>query len=224
MSLSERDKSESLERIHTFSLKSSFQAKMTPNTSTLSNHNETTAKECDSGGLGGRSVSKGSSNKIGGPGKTYYVEESVKILRDIINRADPILTELASKIKQFERVASLSYDEREKFLIERYGESHLQEQKSQLKVSFHSEKEIEDLKKNPVFKMNVRNALGLRHSDDWIFNLNIGNVMHLSLMSSEELGAQLESTHELGKDSMLEKIVLVTVAYFCIATEMRFLV
>lgn len=47
--------------------------------------------------------------------------------------------------------------------------------------------------------------------------------MHLSLMGSEELNAKLENTHELCKDSMLEKIVLVSVSYFCIATEMRFL-
>jgi hypothetical protein len=71
--------------------------------------------------------------------------------------------------------------------------------------------------------MSVRNVLGLRHSDDWIFNLNIGNVMHLSLMGAEELNAKLETTHELCKDSMLEKIVLVSVSYFCIGTEMRFL-
>ena len=71
--------------------------------------------------------------------------------------------------------------------------------------------------------MSVRNVLGLRHQDDWIFNLNIGNVMHLSLMGAEELNAKLENTHELCKDSMLEKIVLVSVSYFCIATEMRFL-
>lgn len=92
-----------------------------------------------------------------------------------------------------------------------------------LRLSFNSEHSIDDLKSNQQFKMNVRNALGLRHTDDWIFNLNIGNVMHLSLMGAEELNAKLENTHELGKDSMLEKIVLVSVAYFCIATEMRFL-
>lgn len=71
--------------------------------------------------------------------------------------------------------------------------------------------------------MSVRNVLGLRHSEDWIFNLNIGNVMHLSLMGVEELNAKLETTHELCKDSMLEKIVLISTSYFCIGTEMRFL-
>jgi hypothetical protein len=49
----------------------------------------------------------------------------------------------------------------------------------------------------------VRNALGVRHhffskgqdsnstgasgGGDWIYNLNIGNVMHLSLMGAEEI-------------------------------------
>jgi hypothetical protein len=53
--------------------------------------------------------------------------------------------------------------------------------------------------------------------------------MHLSLMGAEEINDNNNSksleqtTHELCKDSMLEKIVLVSVAYFCIATEMRFL-
>ncbi len=47
--------------------------------------------------------------------------------------------------------------------------------------------------------------------------------MHLSLMGAEELNAKLEPTHELCKDAMLEKIVLLSVGYFCIGTEMRFL-
>ncbi len=97
------------------------------------------------------------------------------------------------------------------------------EQKRKLKISFHTEDEINTLKYDNTYKMSVRNVLGLRHSEDWIFNLNIGNVMHLSLMGAEELNAKLETTHELCKDSMLEKIVLVSVAYFCIGTEMRFL-
>jgi hypothetical protein len=33
----------------------------------------------------------------------------------------------------------------------------------------------------------VRNNLGIKQNDDWIYNLNIGNVMHLSLMGTEEL-------------------------------------
>jgi len=48
--------------------------------------------------------------------------------------------------------------------------------------------------------------------------------MHLSLMGADELNTKLENSHELCKDSMLEKIVLISVAYFCIGTEMRFII
>jgi hypothetical protein len=37
----------------------------------------------------------------------------VKIIEDIILKADPILSELASKIKQFDKVSKLSAKERE---------------------------------------------------------------------------------------------------------------
>lgn len=152
----------------------------------------------------------------------YYVEEQVKIIGDIIKKADPILTELASKVKQFDKINKISAKERDNDLINKYGDDYL-DQKKKLNISFHYEDEITDLKQDNRFKINVRNVLGLRHSEDWIFNLNIGNVMHLSLMGSEELNTKLENTHELCKDSMLEKIVLISVSYFCIGTEMRFL-
>ena len=35
--------------------------------------------------------------------KAFYVEESVKVLENVIKKADPILDELVSKVKQFER-------------------------------------------------------------------------------------------------------------------------
>jgi hypothetical protein len=35
--------------------------------------------------------------------KAFYVEEQVTILQSIIMQADPILNELVSKVKQFER-------------------------------------------------------------------------------------------------------------------------
>lgn len=47
--------------------------------------------------------------------------------------------------------------------------------------------------------------------------------MHLNLMGIDELNNKLDPTHEFNKDAMLEKIVLISVAYFCIGTEMRFL-
>ena len=95
-------------------------------------------------------------------------------------------------------------------------------------MSFHSEDEINTIRsvggKDPL----IRSNLGLvKQREDWIFSLNIGNVMQMSLLSIDEIanngGVKLEAYHEVARDSMLEKIVLICVSYFCIATEMRFL-
>ena len=59
--------------------------------------------------------------------------------------------------------------------------------------------------------------------DDWILNLNIGNVMHLLPMSLDELNLHIDNSHELSRDAMFEKIILLGVAYFCVGTELRFL-
>lgn len=63
----------------------------------------------------------------------------------------------------------------------------------------------------------------MKDVDDWIFNLNIGNVMHLLPMSLEELNLHVDNSHELSRDAMLEKIILLTVSCFCVGTELRFL-
>ena len=152
-------------------------------------------------------------------------------------------------------------------------------ERDKLNISFRNIKEIKAIQQIKKFKIAVRNTLGLKQLDDWIYNLNIGNVMHLSLMSADELqpienfsqlngkksGIQslgsttangqlqsaldidqgsrngyqshhdkedlkqqeknlFETSHDLCKDAMLEKIVLISVAYFCIATEMRFII
>ena len=46
--------------------------------------------------------------------------------------------------------------------------------------------------------------------------------MHLSPMNLDELHTKLEITHELNRDAMLEKLVLITVSYFVLGTELRF--
>ena len=55
--------------------------------------------------------------------------------------------------------------------------------------SFSSIKEITSLKTNKRFKINVRNALGVKDHNNWIYNLNIGNVMNLTPMNSDELNS-----------------------------------
>ena len=52
--------------------------------------------------------------------------------------------------------------------------------------------------------------------------MNIGNVMHLSPMNSDELTAKLDRTHEINKDAMLEKIILLIVAFFVLVLSLDF--
>ena len=60
-------------------------------------------------------------------------------------------------------------------------------ERDKLNISFRNLKEIKAIQQIKKFKIAVRNTLGLKQLDDWIYNLNIGNVMHLSLMSADEL-------------------------------------
>jgi hypothetical protein len=48
---------------------------------------------------------KGGDAKKDSLAKVYYVEEQVKVLSEIIQMADPILTELSSQIFQFEKLS-----------------------------------------------------------------------------------------------------------------------
>ena len=72
-------------------------------------------------------------------------------------------------------------------------------------------------------RSNVKNLLVTSEEEDWIFNLNIGNVMHLQPLSLDEMNLHIDNSHELSRDAILEKIILLTVSYFCVGTELRFL-
>ena len=47
--------------------------------------------------------------------------------------------------------------------------------------------------------------------------------MHLQPLSTEQMNLHVDNSHELSRDAMLEKIILLTVSYFCVGTELRFL-
>ena len=67
-------------------------------------------------------------------------------------------------------------------MIKKYGQTDFKERRKRLKISFTSLQELTKIEKDQRFKLNVRNTLGVKNSQDWIFNLNIGNVMHLNMM------------------------------------------
>ena len=89
---------------------------------------------------------------------------------------------------------------------------------------FESVNDIDKLKKNERYKYAGRNMLGVRKFDDWIHNLEIGNIMHLNPIATQELTQNIGKHHEFQKDPMLKKLVLLVVSFFSVATEMRMIV
>ena len=84
--------------------------------------------------------------------------------------------------------------------------------------------EMKTFNKNNILINNIRTIFGNSiKKDDWIKLLNIGNIMYLSALNYEDLDLDSDPKYELLRDAILEKVVMLTVAYFCIATEMRLL-
>ena len=84
--------------------------------------------------------------------------------------------------------------------------------------------EINNYNSNNTLINNIRNIFGNSiKKDDWIQLLNIGNIMYLSALNYEDLDLDSDPKYELLRDAILEKVVMLTVSYFCIATELRLL-
>lgn len=188
--------SEILEQIHTFNLKRSSMALHSVNDPEYSSFTKR----------------RGSTNSAH---RAFYVSELVKIQDTEMERTMNVLKEMIRQVEDFNKVREMKTEKRIDYLQQRLGE------KKRLKISFSDKEEIERMKVDNQFKLNVRSALGIKNPDDWIFNLNIGNVMHMSPIGFDDLHSSLNldsiekrCVYELSKDSLLEKIVLLTVGYF----------
>jgi hypothetical protein len=72
-------------------------------------------------------------------------------------------------------------------------------------------------------KIDMRSIFGFLNNSDWVYNLNIGNIMQISPITLQELLSTSQKELELSRESILDKIALLGVSYFCISTEKRFL-
>ena len=70
---------------------------------------------------------------------------------------------------------------------------------------------------------DMRSVLGFLNQNEWISNINIGNIMQIKPFSMKDLMESQRNEQELSRESFLEKLTLLIVSYFCISTEMRFL-
>ena len=66
-------------------------------------------------------------------------------------------------------------------------------------------------------------VLGFMNQNEWVYNLNIGNVMQISPVLLTDVLAEPQLAVEMTRDSFLSKISMIAVAYFCMSTETRFI-
>jgi hypothetical protein len=79
----------------------------------------------------------------------YYVEEKVKILEQVIGKADPVLSDLFKSLEEFSYIQGITIEG----ILQKIDE-----------IKFTGgEDEIKKIRKNKYSKVNVRNILGIQH-------------------------------------------------------------
>ena len=88
--------------------------------------------------------------------------------------------------------------------------------------------EISKYQKNNVLFNNIKKYFEIQNNDinndnDWINLINISNILYLSPLNYEDLDLESDPKYELLRDSILEKIIMLTIALLCVSTELKIL-
>jgi hypothetical protein len=70
----------------------------------------------------------------------------------------------------------------------------------------------------------MRHILGFLNQTEWVASLNIGNIMQISPIQHDDFIVNRRNEQEISRDSFLETLSFLIVAYFCISTEYRFII
>ena len=95
-------------------------------------------------------------------------------------------------------------------------------QKGNTSLKQISASELASLHENQPLNMKV--LLGYLNQSEWLYLLNIGNIMQITPLTIHDLYSNQKIDVELSRDSILEKITFLAISYFCVSTELRFLV
>ena len=72
--------------------------------------------------------------------------------------------------------------------------------------------------------LDMRHILGFLNQSEWVTSLNIGNIMQITPIQRDELTIHRRNEQEISRDAFLETVSFMIVAYFCISTEIRFII
>ena len=70
----------------------------------------------------------------------------------------------------------------------------------------------------------MRIVLGYLNQLEMVSTLNIGNIMQIVPVKIDDLLSVPRNETEFNRASFIDKIALLCVSYFCISTEIRFIV
>ena len=71
--------------------------------------------------------------------------------------------------------------------------------------------------------IDLRSPLGVESKNNWIFYYSINEALTLVPISVKEIKQTYTAHYELSRDFMLDKALLLTLTFFSVAAEIRFL-
>ena len=139
-----------------------------------------------------------------------YFDEQVSMLERTAHKYYPIIQEVNKRMVKNKEMG-LTGKDGYKFIS-----SFVQEKTSELRKNMND--------KSMANSINMRVLLGYLNQSEWMYLLNIGNIMQITPLTIHDLLAVPSIELELARDSVIEKISFLAVSYFCVSTELRFLV
>ena len=151
-----------------------------------------------------------------------FINDKIKLNYKIIQELFKIIQDIrdCNTKKKMSSISNKVLNNR----IELHKESN--ENKKNVFNSFdnYRQSEIKQFKYKNSLLNKVRYIFGgIIKPGDWIKVITIDNILVLSPLNSEDLDLDSDSRYELLKDTILEKIVMLAVSYFCVSREMNIL-
>lgn len=100
---------------------------------------------------------------------------------------------------------------------------HSLTKKNDKTAASRNDKVIQDNPNVDVGEADMKNILGYLNQNEWIYSLNIGNIMQITPLTLHDFMSGNSVVTELSREFILEKICFLCVSYFCLGTEFRFL-
>lgn len=122
----------------------------------------------------------------------FLYDPQLSLLAKTAIKLLPITEELDNRLVSENILMKESFDEA--------NNAEIEEQEKNIK-----EKASQDF--NTVFdKIDMRNLLGYLNQSDWIWSLNIGNIMQISPLTMQDIYTTSSIEYELSRELVLEKI------------------